>query len=240
MTAADAPCPSPPPARGLPWGRALLVVLFLAAVAGFYASGLYHNLSWQSVRGNLDAWQEQARRQPVAAVVVFFLAYVALTSLSLPAAGLMTLLGGALFGRALGLGVASLAATCGAAVAFLGSRYLFRDWVRRRLGHRLRAIDAGIHRDGAWYLFGLRLMPVFPYFLINLGMALTPMPLGTFVLVTWLGMVPNAFLYVNAGTELGRIAHPAEAFSPAVLGSLALAGVAPLVARWLARRWRTA
>src|SRR5262249_50072969 len=147
------------------------------------------------------------------AVLIFFLVYVAMTALSLPAAAVLTVLAGALFGRWLGTGVVSLASTLGATLAFLSSRYLFRDWVQRRYPDRLRPINEGVAKDGAFSLFTLRLVPVVPFFLINLGMGLTPMRVTTFALVSWLGMLLGTFLYVNAGTALASIDSPKDILS---------------------------
>jgi uncharacterized membrane protein YdjX (TVP38/TMEM64 family) len=221
------------------WPRIALLVGVLAALGLFYALGLHEYLRWEEVRGKIDALKEQVDEHIVLAAGLFFLVYVAVTALSLPAAGVLSLLAGALFGRWLGLGVVSLASTCGATLAFLGSRYLFRDWVRRRFGARLDAIDRGVQRDGAWYLFSLRLTVVVPFFLINLGMGLTPIRVGTFVLVSWAGMLPATLVIVNAGTEAGNIKQPADVLSPSVIVSLALLGLAPLairlVLRWVSR-----
>ena len=149
---------------------------------------------------------------------------------------------GALFGRWVGTGVVSIASTLGATLAFLGSRYVLRDWVQRRFADRLGQINQGIERDGAYYLFTLRLVPVVPFFLINLGMGLTPIRVTTFAGVSWLGMLMGTFLYVNAGTELATFDSPADFLSWKVLGSLALLGVVPLAVRKLIQwkvRWRT-
>jgi uncharacterized membrane protein YdjX (TVP38/TMEM64 family) len=215
------------------WGRRALVGAFVLAVIGFYALGLHRTLSWDSVQGNLEGWKAQVQDHLVIAVVVFFLAYVAVAALSLPAAALLTMLGGALFGRWLGTAVVSVASTLGATLAFLSSRYVLRDSVARRFGDQLAAIDRGVEKDGAYYLFMLRLAPVFPFFLVNLGMGLTRLPVATYVAVSWLGMLLGTFLYVNAGTELATLDSPAGLLSWKVLGALALLGVVPLAIRKL-------
>ena len=149
----------------------------------------------------------------------------------------MTLLGGALFGRVLGTVLVSAASTLGATLAFLGSRYLLGDWVQSRYGGRLRAINEGIERDGAYYLFMLRLVPLVPFFLINLGMGLTPIGVGTYVVTSWAGMLLGTFLYVNAGTAIATIESPADVLSPTILISFVALGVVPLLIRKLVR-WR--
>jgi uncharacterized membrane protein YdjX (TVP38/TMEM64 family) len=216
--------------------------VLVLAVVGFYALGLRRYFSWDFVRVNLDPWQAQVRENLLVSVAVFFLVYVAVTALSLPAAAILTMVAGALFGRWLGTGVVSLASTLGATLAFLSSRYVLRDWVQRRFGDRLEALNRGVEKDGAYYLFTLRLVPAVPFFLINLGMGLTPMRVAAFVAVSWLGMLLGTFLYVNAGTELATLDSPAGLLSPKVLVSLALLGIVPLAVRKLVQwkvRWRT-
>jgi uncharacterized membrane protein YdjX (TVP38/TMEM64 family) len=219
------------------WVRLTLAVALLGLLAGLYASGLHRFLDWDTLRSHVAAWRAQAQDNRLAALAVFFAAYVVLTTLSLPVAAALSILSGALFDRWTGTCATSLSATAGATLAFLCGRYLFRDWVRRRLGRRMAAIDRGVRRDGAFYLFSLRLSPV-PFFLVNLGMALTPMRLGTFAFVTWLGMLLPCFLYANAGSHLRQIERPADALSVPVLGSLALLGLVPLAVRLLLVRLR--
>jgi uncharacterized membrane protein YdjX (TVP38/TMEM64 family) len=213
-----------------------LAAVLLLGAAGFYALGLYRYLSWDYFRSHLDQLQTQVGKHLLLALVLFFCVYVAVTALSLPAASALSLVGGALFGRWLGTGVVSLAATLGATLAFLSSRYVLRGWVQRRFGGRLAAVNRGLERDGAYYLLTLRLVPAFPFFLVNLVMGLTPMRPRTFAWVSILGMLPGTFLYVNAGTELGRLASPRDALTPGLLISLALLGAVPLVLR-LVVRW---
>jgi uncharacterized membrane protein YdjX (TVP38/TMEM64 family) len=226
----------PPPESGRSlWPRLALLALLLLGVAAFYALGLNCYLSWESVRDNVGAWQERVEEYLALSLALFFCAYVSVTALSLPVGALLALVAGALFGRWLGTGVVSLASTLGATLAFLSSRYLFRDWVQRRFASRLGPINRGVARDGAYYLFTLRLLPVVPFFLINLGMGLTPMCAGTFAAVSWAGMLLGTFLYVNVGTELATLSSPADVLSWKVLGALALLGVAPLVLRLVLR-----
>jgi uncharacterized membrane protein YdjX (TVP38/TMEM64 family) len=219
-----------PPRRGL-WGRLALVAGIAAALAGFYASGLKERLSREELVGHLDAYRARVDDNLALSLLVFFAVYVVVTALSLPVAAWLSMLAGALFGRWLGTGVVIVAATCGATLAFLSSRYLFRGWVQRRFGGRLAALNAGIEREGAYYLFTLRLIPLFPFWLINLGMGLTPMRVGTFAAVSLVGMLPGTFLYVNAGTALASVRSPRDVLSLPVLGSFALLGVLPLVLR---------
>jgi uncharacterized membrane protein YdjX (TVP38/TMEM64 family) len=216
------------------WLRWILAVLILAAIVAFYASGLFRYVSLEYLRHHLDMLKAEVQQHLLVALLVFFLLYLSVTALSLPAAGVLTMLAGALFDRWLGTAVVSLASTLGATLAFLSSRYLFRDGVQRRFGARLRALNEGVAREGAYYLFTLRLVVVMPFFLINLGMGLTPMRVRTFAWVSLLGMLPGTFLYVNAGCEFEKIHSPGDVLSPGLLLSLALLGLAPLAFRKLA------
>ena len=160
--------------------RFVVLVALLAAVAAFFALGLQRYLSldfFQSQRALIDA-AYQAR--PVRIAALYFAVYVAVTALSLPGAAIMTLAGGAIFGFARGLMLVSLASSVGATLAFLSARFLLRDWVQRRFGPRLAPLNAGIEREGAFYLFALRLVPLFPFFLVNLAIGLTRLGTGTF------------------------------------------------------------
>lgn len=221
------------------WFRLLLLALAVAAVVVFYLAGLHEQLRWETVRSRIEYWKRLADEHLLVSLAVFFLLYVTATALSLPVALILSLVGGALFGRWVGVGVVSVASTCGASLAFLGSRYLFRESVRKRFGDRLLALDHGIERDGAWYLLTLRMAPYVPFFLINLGLGLTPMRLATFALVSWVGMLPATFVLVNAGTELAALETPSDALSPTFVVSLALIGLLPLGVRLLLRRLNT-
>ena len=151
---------------------------------------------------------------------------------------LLSLLAGALFGRWLGFAVVSLAATLGATIAMLASRYVLRDWVQRRFGHRFAALNRGFERDGVYYLLTLRMMPVVPFWLINLGMGLTPIRARTFALVSWLGMMPATVLYVNAGTELATIESPRDVLSVNILIALLALACVPLMIKFAVSRLR--
>src|SRR5690606_30798094 len=178
---------------------------------------------------DLRAWHME---RPLAVAAGFFATYVVVTALSLPFAVWMTLAAGALFGFGTALVLVSFASTLGATLAFLTSRYLLRDWVHDRFGDRLRAIDDGIARDGAAYLFTLRLIPVVPFFAVNLLMGLTPIPAVTFYLVSQIGMLAGTAVYVNAGTRLGELESvPGTVWGPMLL-SFALLGLFPWAAKW--------
>ena len=178
---------------------------------------------------------------PLKAALVFFMAYVVVTGISLPGAGVLTIAGGAVFGILWGTIISSFASAIGATIALIITRYLFRDVVQRRFAVRLAVINKGIELDGAFYLFLLRLTPV-PFFIINLLMALTPIRVASFYLTTQIGMLAGLIVLVNAGSQIAKINTVADIFSPGVLLSLVLLGVFPLIAKKTAialRSWRT-
>jgi pyruvate/2-oxoglutarate dehydrogenase complex dihydrolipoamide dehydrogenase (E3) component/uncharacterized membrane protein YdjX (TVP38/TMEM64 family) len=209
---------------------ALLAALILLVI-GFFALdlGRFFSLDYvKAARGDFAALYES---RPALVLGVFFAVYVAVTALSLPGAAIMTLLGGAIFGLWIGTLVVSFASSLGATLAMLVSRYVLRDSVKAKFGARLADIDRGIQRDGAFYLFTLRLVPVFPFFVINLLMGLTAMKATTFYWVSQLGMLAGTLVYVNAGTQLAQLSSLQGILSPGLIGSFVLLGLFPLVAR---------
>jgi len=214
------------------WLRWLVLALIAASVACFYLLGLQEYFDWDFVRSHLTEFNTWVDANFVVAILAFFVLYAVITGLSLPVAPILSLLAGALFGRFLGTGIVLLAATIGATLAFLSSRFLLRDWVQLRFGKRLEAFNRGVERDGAYYLFTLRLVPLFPFFLINLGMGLTAMRTWTYFCVSLIGMLPGTFLYVNAGRALATLESPRDIVSLEIVLSLVLLGVVPLLIRW--------
>ena len=185
--------------------RLLLVAALAGLLLAYFALDLGRFLSldyFKSQQLTIEAWRAA---QPIQAALLFFATYVAVTGLSLPGATVMTLVAGAVFGLFWGLLLVSFASSLGATLAFLVSRFLLRDWVQQRFGDRLRAINAGVEKEGGLYLFTLRLVPVFAFFVINLLMALTPIRTGTFYWVSQIGMLAGTLVYVNGGTQLARI-----------------------------------
>ncbi|ELK8309680.1 TPA: TVP38/TMEM64 family protein [Vibrio vulnificus] len=172
------------------------------------------------------------------ASISYFVIYVGLTAFSVPGATVVTLLGAALFGFWYSLLLVSFASTIGATIAFLSSRYLLKDWVQARFGDKLSAINQGVEKDGAFYLFSLRLIPVFPFFLINLLMGLTPISTGRYYLTSQIGMLPGTAVYLNAGTQLADINSLSGILSPTVLASFALLGVFPIAVKWIMSKFR--
>ena len=211
--------------------RVLLLTALAALVLAYFGFDLGRFLSldyFKSQQAAIEAWRAA---QPLQAALAFFVVYVAVTGLSLPGAAVMTLVGGAVFGLFWGLLLVSFASSLGATLAFLASRFLLRDWVQKRFGERLQAINAGIEKDGGLYLFTLRLVPIFPFFVINLLLGLTPIRTWTFYWVSQIGMLAGTLVYVNAGTQWARIDSPGGILSPAVLGSFVLLGIFPLIAK---------
>jgi pyruvate/2-oxoglutarate dehydrogenase complex dihydrolipoamide dehydrogenase (E3) component/uncharacterized membrane protein YdjX (TVP38/TMEM64 family) len=212
----------------------LILILSLAVVAVvLWRSGLLGELSLESLKGRQATLHAWTTANPWLAAGGFFALYVVITSLSLPGAAVLTLAAGALFGLIEGTLLASFASSIGATLAFLASRFVFRDALRARYGERLRAFDAGVARDGAYYLFTLRLVPVFPFFLINLLAGLTALKARTFYWVSQLGMLPGTIVYVFAGTQLARIRSAGDILSPGLIIALAMLGVLPLLMRWM-------
>ncbi len=217
----------------------LLLALVVAAVLAWRA-GLGDMLTLEALKARQAEFQALYAAQPVQVLAAFFALYVAVTGLSLPGAAILTLAAGALFGLITGTILVSFASTLGATFAFLAARYLFRTPVEARFGDRLAAINRGLEKDGAFYLFTLRLVPIFPFFLINLLMGLTRVPTLTFALVSQVGMLAGTILYVNAGTELAMIDGLSGILSPGLLFSFVALGLFPWVAKalvgWLQRR----
>jgi dihydrolipoamide dehydrogenase len=213
--------------------RILVALLVIAGIAAFFILDLGQYLSFEFLREQQAAIDRIYRENPATTIGAYFAIYVIVTALSLPGAAVMTLAGGALFGLLVGTVVVSFASTIGATLAFLVARFLFRDTVQRRFGRHLKAVNAGIERDGALYLFFLRLVPAFPFFVINLVMGLTPMKTLTFFLVSQVGMLAGTIVYVNAGTQLAQIEAPGDILSPGLIGAFVLLGAFPLIARWI-------
>jgi len=211
--------------------RWVVVAAGLALVGLFFALDLGHFLSLDNIKrhqADLRGWRDA---RPLATALVFFGIYVAVTALSLPGAAVMTLAAGAIFGLGWGTLIVSFASSIGATLACLAARWVLREAVQARFGDRLASLNAGIAREGGFYLFTLRLVPVFPFFLVNLAMGLTALRTWTFYWVSQLGMLAGTLVYVNAGTQLAQIDSLAGIVSPAVLGSFALLGIFPLVAK---------
>ena len=211
--------------------KIVLLLAIVTAIIAFFVFDLGRYLDLAFFKEQQAAIESYRLNRPVVTAVVFFVIYVAVTGLSLPGAAVMTLAGGAIFGLLWGTIIISFASTIGATLAFLASRLLFHDSVQQRFGDRLRTVNNGIAKEGAFYLFALRLVPIFPFFAINLLMGLTSIRTWTFYWVSQVGMLAGTLVYVNAGTQLSKIDSVGGILSPAILGSFALLAVFPLIAK---------
>lgn len=225
----DAPAAEAPPASSSPIGKIIVLALFAAAVFVFFYFDLKQYVSLETLKRNRDRLLAFTQANYTSAVLIYILIYCLQTAFSLPGATIFTLAGGFLFGSVVGTLYVNIAATTGATLAFLAARYLLRDWVERKVGNRLASIQDGFAKNAFSYLLTLRLIPLFPFFLVNLVSGLTRMTVGTFMAATAIGIIPASFVFANAGRQLGSINSLSEIASPRVLGSFALLGVLTLV-----------
>ena len=208
--------------------KIVLLLMITALVAAFFIFDLNRYLSLAYLKESRAQFASFYTKNTILSIAVYMLAYIVITALSLPGAAIMTLAGGAMFGFAVGVIAVSFASTIGASLAFLTSRYILRNWVERKMGDRLATINAGIEKEGGFYLFSLRLIPVFPFWIINLLMGLTRMKLATFYWVSQAGMLAGTMVYVNAGKELGKINSLSGILSPGLIASFIVLGLFPL------------
>ena len=213
--------------------KLLLLAVVATLLGSFFYFDLGQYLNLEYLKSQQVALNEYYVENAVLTIAVFLLVYIAVTALSLPGAALMTLLAGAIFGVVTGTIIVSFASSIGATLAFLASRFLLRDWVQEKFGDKLKAINKGIEKEGAFYLFTLRLVPAFPFFMINLVMGLTPIKSITYSLVSQVGMLAGTVVYVNAGTQLAKLDSLSGIVSPALLGSFVLLGIVPIIAKKL-------
>lgn len=194
-------------------------------------------LSLAGIKTHQQTLLSHVDRAPLRSALIFFALYVAVSALSIPGAAVLTLLGGALFTLWEGTVLVSFASTLGATLAMLASRNLLRDWVQQRFARQMATVNAGMARDGAGYLFALRLMPLFPFFLVNLLMGLTRITVRRYWWVSQLAMLPATVIFLNAGRELGKVASLRDILSPGVVFAFTLLGLLPLVTRRLFSRY---
>lgn len=213
--------------------RLAVIILVLSALFAFFYFDLGSILTLETLKAQQASLDAHYVARPLLTIALFFLLYVAITAASIPGALILTLAAGALFGVVVGTILVSFASTIGATLAFLASRFLFRDWVQARFGDRLKALNEGVAREGAFYLFSLRLVPVFPFFIVNLLMGLTPIKTRTYFIVSQIGMLLATIVYVNAGTQIARIDGLGDIASPALLASFAALGVTPWIGKWI-------
>lgn len=225
-----------PPKR---WVWVGLIVVVLIAIFLYFHFDLGHRLSLDVLKQSRDGLVALYQQHPSLTLAAFFGLYVAMAALSIPGATIFTLASGTIFGLAVGLVVVSFAASVGATLAFLTSRYLLRDTVQSKFSRQLGAINEGMQRDGTFYLLTLRLIPAFPFFLVNLLVGLTPIAATRFYWVSQLGMLPATAIYVNTGTQIANIQQVSDVLSPGLLASLVLLGIFPLIAKSLVSAFRT-
>jgi uncharacterized membrane protein YdjX (TVP38/TMEM64 family) len=215
----------------------LIALTVLLLVALFFLADIGHFLTLEYLQARREAIVAQVDAQPVAASAIYFVIYVVVTGLSLPGAAVMSLAGGAVFGFLWGLVLVSFASSIGATLAFLISRSLLHEWVRSRFGAYLEGIDRGFERDGNFYLFSIRMVPLFPFFVVNLLMGLTRISAPAFYLVSQVGMLAATFVFVYAGTQLAQVHELGDVLSPQLILALSLLGLFPLAARKLMAVW---
>lgn len=218
-----------------------IAIVLIALIATFFALGGHHYLTLSAIKGEQTALQAYYHTNPTFVLALFALAYVAITALSLPGSAIMTLAAGAIFGFWPALVMASFASSIGATLAFLASRFVLRDWVQKKFGKKFLTINEGIEREGAFYLFAIRLTPFIPFWLVNLLMGLTSIKTLTFYGISQIGMLLGTAIYVWAGTKLGSIESLSDIFSPSLITAFIVLGLFPLAAKksitwWRARR----
>ncbi|TAF99082.1 MAG: pyridine nucleotide-disulfide oxidoreductase [Betaproteobacteria bacterium] len=220
--------------------KLFILAIIGAAIAAFFAFDLGRFLTLDYFKAQQAALSGYVDANPWQSALAFFGVYVAVAALSLPGATILTLVAGAIFGFSKGLLIVSFASSIGATLAFLSSRFLLRDWVQSKFGERLKPINDGVAKDGPFYLFALRLVPLFPFFVVNLVMGLTPIKTWPFYWVSQIGMLAGTAVFVNAGTQLAQITSLKGILSPAILGSFVLLGIFPIIAKkvldWLKGR----
>lgn len=217
--------------KGLPpwFGKSVLLTLFILGVIAFFYFDLGRYLDLNALKENKEALRDYTDRNYLLSISLFILIYCIQTALSLPGATILSLAGGFLFGTLLATLYVNLGATTGATLAFLMARYLFRDAVERKFGGKLTSFQKGFAQNAFNYLLMLRLIPLFPFSLINLGSGLTRIPLITYIVATAIGIIPGSFVYCNAGKQLGMINSVRDIASPGVLGAFTLLGLLALV-----------
>jgi uncharacterized membrane protein YdjX (TVP38/TMEM64 family) len=219
-----------------PGWKIVVALIFFAAIAAFFFFDLKQYVTLESLKAHRDDLLNYTRAHFVTAVLIFAVIYLLQTTFSLPGGALLTVTGGFLFGSFLGTLIVIIPATLGATLAFLAARYLLRDWVERKFGDRLKTIQKGFAKNSFSYLLTLRLIPLFPFFLVNLVSGLTRISVGTYLLATALGIIPGSFVFANAGRQLGSINSLSEVLSPRVLGAFGLLGLFALVLPVLYRK----
>ena len=219
--------------------KIIIVAVIAGIIAAFKIFNLGQYLSLSYIKESQENFELLFTEHPVAVIASYMVIYIVTTSLSLPGAVVLTIAGGALFGLFAGTIIVSFASTIGATLACFVARYLLRDWIQGKFPERIKKVNEGVEREGAFYLFTLRLIPVFPFWMINVLMGLTKMPLARFYWVSQLGMIPGTIVYVNAGKEIAQIESLKGILSPGLIISFVLIGIFPLAAKKGIRWYRS-
>ena len=218
--------------------KIVILVIVVSLIAAFKVLDLGRYLTLSFLKESLDKFDDLYEKHTVLVIAGYFIIYVLTTSLSLPGASPLGVVGGALFGFWVATLVVSFASTIGATLACFMSRFLLRDWVQSKFSDKIAKVNEGIEKEGAFYLFTLRLIPLFPFWMINLVMGLTKMPLLKFYWVSQIGMLPGTMVFVNAGKELAKIESVKGIFSPSLIISFALIGIFPIAVKKLVSFYR--
>ncbi len=218
--------------------KILIVCAIIILIALFYSfdAGKYFSLNY--IKASQEQFALLYKEHKVAVMATYMGTYIVMSALSLPGAAVMTLLGGALFGFLVGTIVVSFASTIGATLACIVARFLLRDWVQEKVGGKLKVINDGVEKEGVLYLFTMRLIPVFPFWLVNLAMGLTLIPLPTFYWVSQIGMLPATMVFVFAGRELGQIKSLSGILSPGLILAFVILGIFPIVVKKIMAHYR--
>lgn len=211
-------------------------IIILIALFYFLDAGKYFSLDY--IKASQERFALLYKEHMVAVIAAYMGIYITMSALSLPGAAVLTLLGGALFGFVTGTIVVSFASTIGATLACLVARFLLRDWVQNKVGGKLNVINEGVEKEGAFYLFTMRLIPAFPFWLVNLAMGLTRIPLITYYWVSQIGMLPATMVFVFAGRELGQVESLSGILSPGLIIALVILGIFPIVAKKIMARYK--
>ena len=218
--------------------KILIICAIIILISTFYYFGAGKYFSLDYIKASQERFALLYKEHKVMMTFAYMGMYITMSAMSLPGAAVMTLLGGALFGFVTGTIVVSFASTIGATLACLVARFLLRDWVQGKVGGKLKIINEGIEKEGALYLFTMRLIPAFPFWLVNLAMGLTRIPLRTFYWVSQIGMLPATMVFVFAGRELGRIESLSGILSPGLIIAFVILGIFPFVAKKIIRTYK--
>ncbi|MBX2870371.1 MAG: TVP38/TMEM64 family protein [Acidiferrobacterales bacterium] len=212
--------------------KLIVLIIAIVAIGAFLLFGPRHYLSLEFMQSQLGRINEYREANPITSVLLFAAVYITATAASIPGALVLTLLGGAIFGFWLGSLVVVISATIGATIAFLLARYLFDDFVQQKFGDKLKPIRENFRKEGAMYLFSMRLVPVFPFFAVNLLMGLTSIKTSTYAIASLIGMAPGTMVFINAGTQLAKLESLKGLLSPAMIASFVLLAVFPYIAKY--------